>query len=336
MEREEWEEPGYWEWETENSGRNAQTYEVNLETLRGYFNQSAGGVHTFQYMFGCEVSPDLSFRRGFYQCAYDGHDYMALDTETYTWTALVPQAVNTKREWEADRSFGEGWKDKLENTCVRRLKKHLEKGKDELQRADPPSVRVTRHTAPHEVVTLRCRAQDFYPKEISLTWLRDGEEQLQDSEFIKTRPAGDGTFQKWAAVGMTAGQEREYTCRIQHEGLPEPLTLQWEPHSPPIGLIMGGIAAGLLIAVIAGVGVWRKKNSGGDYVPPAGNDSAQGSLLQPQLERIAKCGPEKENQSAVPGLFLWPSGFSPQHWPLRSSLDSTGPGQHPRSPHLVL
>ncbi|XP_068922174.1 RLA class I histocompatibility antigen, alpha chain 11/11-like [Petaurus breviceps papuanus] len=254
--------PEYWERETRICRETAQVYRVGLESLRGYFNQSVGGVHTFQTMYGCEVTPELRFRRGFDQYAYDGQDYIALDTETYTWNVALPPAVNTKRKWEADRSIAEGAKAYLEEECVLWLKKYLEMGKETLQRADPPSARVTRHAAPHGEVTLRCRAQDFYPEHISLTWLRDGQEQLQDMEFIETRPAGDGTFQKWTAVDVTPGQEGEYTCRVQHEGLPKPLTLQWETPSPPIGLIVGGIASGLflLIAVIAGVGVWRKKS----------------------------------------------------------------------------
>ncbi|XP_020834197.1 patr class I histocompatibility antigen, B-2 alpha chain-like isoform X2 [Phascolarctos cinereus] len=243
-------EPDYWERNTRISRANAQSSRVTLRNMRSYYNQSEGGVHIFQTMYGCEVSPDVTFKRGFFQHAYDGHDYLSLDTETYTWTASVPQALNSKRKWEAERSIVEGYKAYLEETCVLWLKKYLEMGKETLKKADPPSTRVTHHTAPNGEVTLRCRAQDFYPADISLTWLRDGEEQLQDTEFIETRPAGDGTFQKWAGVDVTSGQEGKYTCRVQHEGLPEPLTLKW-----------GG--------------------KGGDYVPATGNESAQGSDVSP-------------------------------------------------------
>ncbi|XP_020835821.1 class I histocompatibility antigen, Gogo-B*0201 alpha chain-like [Phascolarctos cinereus] len=246
-------DPGYWERNTRVNRENAQSYRVGLQNLRGYFNQSEGGVHTYQSICGCEVSPDLTFKRGFYQFAYDGQDYIALDTETSTWIALVPQAVNTKLKWEVDSSLVEREKAYLKEKCVQWLKKYLEIGQKTLKRADPPNARVTRHTAPYGEVTLRCRAQDFYPSDISLTWLRDGEEQLQDTEFIETRPAGDGTFQKWAGVDVTSGQEEKYTCRVQHEGLPEPLTLKWEPESSSTWLIVGGLAVLhlLLTAVIA-------------------------------------------------------------------------------------
>ncbi|XP_047413606.1 class I histocompatibility antigen, Gogo-B*0102 alpha chain-like isoform X1 [Sciurus carolinensis] len=277
--------PEYWELNTQNAKGHAQTHRVNLDTALRYYNQSEGGSHTFQTMYGCDVGPDGRLLRGYRQFAYDGADYIALNEDLRSWTAADVAAQITQRKWEA-AGVAEGERAYLEGTCVEWLARYLENGKETLQRADPPKTQVTHHTSPEGHITLRCWALGFYPKEITLIWQRDGEDLTQDMELVETRPAGDGNFQKWAAVVVPAGEEQRYTCHVHHEGLPEPLALRWEPptwSTIPTVVIVAGILAGILavIGAVFAFVLWKnKKNRGvkkGTYAPAACNDNAQGS-----------------------------------------------------------
>ncbi|XP_040841750.1 HLA class I histocompatibility antigen, alpha chain G-like isoform X2 [Ochotona curzoniae] len=228
-------EPEYWEQQTQGIKNTAQDYRVNLQNLRGYYNQSEAGSHTIQVMYGCEIGADGRLLRGYWQYAYDDKDYLALNEDLRSWTAADMAAQISKRKFEA-AGYAEYIRAYLEGECVEWLRRYLEMGKDTLQRADPPTAHVTHHPVSDQKATLRCWALGFYPKDITLTWQRDGEDLTQDTELIETRPAGDGSFQKWAAVLVPSGEEQRYTCHVVHEGLPEPLTLRWEPLIVPIPL----------------------------------------------------------------------------------------------------
>nr|ADE21907.1 MHC class I antigen [Macaca mulatta] len=276
--------PEYWEEQTRRAKGHAQTDLGGLGNLRGYYNQSEGGSHTYQRMSGCDLGPDGRLLRGYYQRAYDGKDYISLNEDLRSWTAADMAAQNTQRKWEAAR-VAEQKRAYLEGECVEWLRRYLENGKETLQRADPPKTHVTHHPVSDHEATLRCWALGFYPAGITLTWQRDGEDQTQDTELVETRPGGDGTFQKWGAVVVPSGEEQRYTCHVQHEGLPEPLTLRWEPSSqstiPIVGIVAGLAVLALVVigAVVAAV-MWRRKSSGGkggSYSQAASSDSAQGS-----------------------------------------------------------
>ncbi|XP_047588295.1 DLA class I histocompatibility antigen, A9/A9 alpha chain-like [Lutra lutra] len=212
--------------ETGNLRDPAQTFRVNLNTLRGYYNQSDAGSHTIQSMYSCELGPDGHLLRGYSQDSYDGADYIALNEDLRSWTAADRAAQVTRRKWEA-ACEADHERNYLEGRCVEWIRRYLEMGKETLLRAKPPNTHVTCHPISDHYVTLRCWTLGFYPAEITLTWQREGEDLTQDTELVETRPAGDGAFQKWAAVVVPSGAEQRYTCHVQHEGLPEPNILRW-------------------------------------------------------------------------------------------------------------
>ena len=99
---------------------------------------SGGGAgpesHSLQRMYGCDIGPDGRLLRGYSQDAYDGEDYIALNEDLRSWTAADTAAQITRRKWEV-AGEAERWRNYLEGTCVERLPKYLEMGKETLLRA---------------------------------------------------------------------------------------------------------------------------------------------------------------------------------------------------------
>ncbi|CAO2636309.1 Class I histocompatibility antigen, Gogo-OKO alpha chain [Lemmus lemmus] len=211
----------FWEEEVKYAESYAQRARENLQLALSVYNHSSNDSHTIQCLIGCEIGPDGRLIRGYYAHAYDGKDYLSLNEDLHSWTAGDTLAQIAANKWKADGVAGR-IRAILEGRCVETLLRHLEIGKETLQRT----------------------------AEITLTWQRDGEDQIQDMELVETRPAGDGTFQKWAAVVVPPGDEERYTCLVHHEGLPEPLTLRWEPPPSPTTPIMGIIAGLVLLGVL--------------------------------------------------------------------------------------
>uniref|UniRef100_A0A803SRG4 Ig-like domain-containing protein n=1 Tax=Anolis carolinensis TaxID=28377 RepID=A0A803SRG4_ANOCA len=219
-------DPDYWERNTLYAQGHERSFRDHLATLAEYYNQS-GGLHTFQWMYGCELRNDWS-KGGYYQYAYDGRDYISLDKDTLTWMAADVPAQNTKRKWDADFRDNEYKKTYLEETCIEWLQRYLNYGKETLLRTEKPEVKVTRKEDYDGMETLTCHVGGFYPKEIDITWTKDGEDRRQDVFHGLVSPNSDGTYYTWWSITVDPKERERYKCHVEHDGLLNPMDVVWE------------------------------------------------------------------------------------------------------------
>ncbi|XP_065769343.1 BOLA class I histocompatibility antigen, alpha chain BL3-7-like isoform X4 [Muntiacus reevesi] len=235
---------------------------------------SFAGSHSLQYFYSVVSEPGPGVPSFMAFGFVDNQPFIRYDSEEMKakscvhWLREEPSYFDDETKIFTSRM-------KIFHLSLRNVQRYYNQTKEDgLNRAlaqkqtKPPKTYITHHRISEREVTLRCWALGFYPAEISLTWQRNGEDQTQDMELVETRPSGDGTFQKWAALVVPSGEEQKYTCHVQHMGLQEPLTLRWEPLK--ISVPIKGITVGLvllMVAVVAGAVICRKKRSGYYHSP---------------------------------------------------------------------
>ncbi|XP_046698275.1 BOLA class I histocompatibility antigen, alpha chain BL3-6-like isoform X3 [Silurus meridionalis] len=261
-------DPSYWESQTQKLQDSQENFKLNVNKVMQRFNHTTG-VHTVQWMSDCELDDDGT-TEGYSQYGYDGEDFISLDMKGLTWIAPKPQALLTKKKWEEIEARFQ--KNYLETTCIDWLKKFVSYGKEILERKVPPTASVfQKHSSFPEVV---CHATGFFPKEVMISWQKDGEDVHEDVEFRETLPNQDGSFQTRSILKVSAEelQKHTYTCVIEHSSLEKEMLVDLKDGGSDgglIGIIVGIIVAlVVLVAVVAGIVVWKKKNSGFKPVPP--------------------------------------------------------------------
>ncbi|XP_073202170.1 class I histocompatibility antigen, F10 alpha chain-like isoform X4 [Lepidochelys kempii] len=253
-------DPQHWDEQTWRARRWQAWFNASLNALRELYNHNKG-FHIIQTIYGCDLRED-NVIQGFYQDSYDGRDFLTFDKETMTWVAADIGAQITKKRWDVEIGDNQRWKRYLEEECIPWLRSSLEYGKETLQRKVRPTARVSDRSSHDGLTTLSCTVRGFYPRDITVTWLKNGETRQQETYSEGILPSGDGTYQTWVKMEIDPKIKARYSCHVEHESLLEPLSVSWEPNNNLIPVVAGVITAVVLIGVIIGVVIWKKKRPG--------------------------------------------------------------------------
>ncbi|XP_069544305.1 major histocompatibility complex class I-related gene protein-like isoform X2 [Brachyistius frenatus] len=272
MKKAEDDDPNYWERQTNGLIGAQQTFKANIETAKQRFNQT-GGVHIFQYMYGCEWDDETKEVNGFDQEGYDGEDFISFDLKTETFIAPQQQAVITKNKWDNNKALIAQNKNYYTQRCPEWLKKYLNYGRSSLMRTELPSVSLLQKTSSSPVT---CHATGFHPDRAMMFWRKDGEEFHEGVDEGEILYNNDGTFQKSVDLDLTSVPPEDwkrYECVFQLFEVKEDQITKLDKAVIRTNegnhiIIITVIAAVVLVVVLAAIGflVYKKKT---DKRPPS-------------------------------------------------------------------
>ncbi|XP_066451469.1 class I histocompatibility antigen, F10 alpha chain-like isoform X2 [Eleutherodactylus coqui] len=253
-------EPEYWERETQRAKGNEAVSRHNVRILMERFNQT-GGFHTFQVMRGCELGDDGSIR-GYEQLRYDGGEFIALDTQTWTYMATMSQALISTQRWNSPEvQEGERNRNYLENICIDWLKKYVENGREELERRVRPTVKVS---GQHKdgTLMLHCQVYGFHPRHVDVKWMKNRVDDVPTYETTHVLPNPDGTYQIRVSADVMPGEDDSYSCYVDHSSLGAPLNIVWEqPSSWVTPVVVAVVVVVLLVAAVVGFLLYRRNKA---------------------------------------------------------------------------
>ncbi|XP_050951450.1 major histocompatibility complex class I-related gene protein-like isoform X3 [Labeo rohita] len=204
-----------WKEDTEIREQVQQIYKDNIHVLMERFNQTRG-VHTYQRMYGCEWDDQTNDSYGFDQHGYDGEDFISLDVNQLRYITPVPQGLITANTWNNDRAQLEFLQQYYRHDCVNWLKYFLTLKKADLE-IRVPEVSLLQEDSSSPVM---CHATGFYPSGVTITWLRNGQDDYEDVDLGETVPNEDGTFQKIFTlyVNPEEWKKNQFVCVVEHKG----------------------------------------------------------------------------------------------------------------------
>ncbi|AEV80875.1 membrane protein S8 [Saimiriine betaherpesvirus 4] len=247
------EESTYWSTETERS-------KTSMAIMTQLLPKMSGKSHTLQLMYGCTKGSNGLLSDSFFKFGYDGKDYFYLGSDQ-KWIMVLNVSVKIQDE------CGTGMiHNYFEDECVEWISRYTGNSGGHFI-ISQPKTKVVKQRLSSTYLLLKCWASYFYPAKIRMTWFKDGVNRTNETEYVETRPHGDGTFQKWAAIVVSSGDEEKYVCQVDHAGFQQRVNLSVDPLSLAqsaadsnvhFGLITFGVIIGMVLTSYL---VWRRWNN---------------------------------------------------------------------------
>uniref|UniRef100_A0A667ZYM2 Ig-like domain-containing protein n=1 Tax=Myripristis murdjan TaxID=586833 RepID=A0A667ZYM2_9TELE len=111
-------------------------------------------------------------------------------------------------------------------------------------------------------VVLICSAYDFYPRQIKVSWLRDGV-VVPEMEVMEKLVSVSWRYQIHSYLKEPAGEGLNIQCMVKHQSLPEPMLLRLDRSDLDSGAVQSAVGVsilslGALVLLGGGIFYWRR------------------------------------------------------------------------------
>ncbi|MGH0170086.1 UNVERIFIED_CONTAM: hypothetical protein FKN15_070350 [Acipenser sinensis] len=184
-------------------------------------------AYMYQIPSYCEYS-DSSMADMVYSVSYvfNKQEFVHYDTKIQKYVGNTACGVKSAETWNKDKAQLAQLLDAVDRYCKYNAELYLSFTAD---RKIPPTVRVRSmkpFSSQHQTM-LVCNAFGFYPREIKVTWLRNGAKVTADVSSSELLSDGDWTYQIHSYLELTPQSGDSYTCRVEHSALAEAIEEKW-------------------------------------------------------------------------------------------------------------
>ncbi|KAM6062003.1 T-cell surface glycoprotein CD1b-3-like isoform 2-T2 [Chlamydotis macqueenii] len=245
---------------------------IALRNMIRYMHEMAQKEHrdyplVVQVRVGCVLHPNRT-SWSFLDVGEGGRDFIAFTVERQCWEPRQPSplAEMVSKLLTKNKSITGVLEHLLSISCQSFILTLYKYGHETLEKQETPVATVFARTPSSAQLLLVCRVTGFYPRPISVDWLRDGQEvppgpALNTSAIL---PNADLTYQLRSVLAVTPHDGHSYACRVRHRSLgTRILLIPWENRStaPTIGI---AIAVLVLVAIASAGAFWWWKRRKGD------------------------------------------------------------------------